>query len=184
MSSNLTKNLNAKKIQEEKKVAEQAKKEFEKKILKIANSTNSKISTVKEVAEKIKEGKLFPIILTTSGKVIGMATSKADQEAAIRTLYAFRRDKSSNTLMSDEEAMEAAYECTKAAAIAQEVIANNLIIDEAIVDKNDREHWIIKNVLMNTNGEEEASVEDMPDLPVEYKKKILLERAKVEEKGE
>lgn len=175
MSSNLTKNLNAKK-------AEQAQKDFERKILKIANSTNSKISTVKEVVEKIKEGKLFPISCTTSGKVIGVATSKEDQEAAIRTLYAFRRNKSITTLMTDEEAMEAAYECTKAAAIAQEVIENNLIIDEAIVDKNEREHWIIQNVLMNTSGEEEANVEDMPDLPTKYKKKILLERAKVEEK--
>ena len=177
MSSNLTKNLQAKKLQEE-------KKDFEQAILKIARQNHTAITTVKEVAEKIKEGKLFPIICTTSGKVIGMATSKADQEAAIRTLYAFRRNKSSNTLMTEEEAMEAAYECTKAATIAQEIIKNNLIIDEAIIDQNAQEHWIIKNVLMNTDGEEESNVEDMPDLPVKYKKKILLERAQVEERGD
>lgn len=174
----------AKEAEEAAKKEEAKQKDYEEKILTIARKNGQDIATVKGVVDKINKGKLVPITVSASHKIYGLATSKADAEAGIQTLYWFR-EKPSDEIMKDEEVYGAMRRMMEATEIAQDVIDAGLVIDDVVVDADNREHWVVGKSLLNIEGEEESNVEDLKgELDPEDKKKILLERAEAKKAEE
>lgn len=174
----------AKEAEEAAKKEEAKQKDYEEKILTIARKNGQDIATVKGVVDKINKGKLVPITVSASHKIYGLATSKADAEAGIQTLYWFR-EKPSDEIMKDEEVYGAMRRMMEATQIAQDVIDAGLVIDDVVVDADNREHWVVGKSLLNIEGEEESNVEDLKgELDPEDKKKILLERAEAKKAEE
>lgn len=173
-----------KETEEAAKKEEAKQKDYEEKILTIARKNGKDVATVKGVVDKINKGKLVPITVTASHKIYGLATSKADAEAGIQTLYWFR-EKPSDEIMKDEEVYGAMRRMMEATQIAQDVIDAGLVIDDVVVDADNREHWVVGKTLLNTEGEEESNIEDLKsELDPEDKKKILLERAEAKKAEE
>ena len=166
------------------KKEEAKQKDYEEKILTIARKNGKDIATVKGVVDKINKGKLVPITVSASHKIYGLATSKADAEAGIQTLYWFR-EQPSDEIMKDEEVYGAMRRMMEATEIAQDVIDAGLVIDDVVVDADKREHWVVGKSLLNIEGEEESNIEDLKsELDPEDKKKILLERAEAKKAEE
>ena len=166
------------------KKEEAKQKDYEEKILTIARKNGKDIATVKGVVDKINKGKLVPITVSASHKIYGLATSKADAEAGIQTLYWFR-EKPSDEIMKDEEVYGAMRRMMEATEIAQDVIDAGLVIDDVVIDADNREHWVVGKSLLNIEGEEESNIEDLKsELDPEDKKKILLERAEAKKAEE
>lgn len=174
----------AKEAEEAAKKEEAKQKDYEEKILTIARKNGKDVATVKGVVDKINNGKLVPITVTASHKIYGLATSKADAEAGIQTLYWFR-EQPSDEIMKDEEVYGAMRRMMEATEIAQDVIDAGLVIDDVVLDADNREHWVVGKSLLNTEGEEESNIEDLKsELDPEDKKKILLERAEAKKAEE
>lgn len=174
----------AKEAEEAAKKEEAKQKDYEEKILTIARKNGKDVATVKGVVDKINKGKLVPITVSASHKIYGLATSKADAEAGIQTLYWFR-EKPSDEIMKDEEVYGAMRRMMEATQIAQDVIDAGLVIDDVVLDADNREHWVVGKSLLNIEGEEESNIEDLKsDLDPEDKKKILLERAEAKKAEE
>ena len=174
----------AKEAEEAAKKEEAKQKDYEEKILAIARKNGKDIATVKGVVDKINKGKLVPITVSASHKIYGLATSKADAEAGIQTLYWFR-EQPSDEIMKDEEVYGAMRRMMEATEIAQDVIDAGLVIDDVVIDADNREHWVVGKSLLNLEGEEESNIEDLKsDLDPEDKKKILLERAEAKKAEE
>lgn len=174
----------AKEAEEAAKKEEAKQKDYEEKILAIARKNGKDIATVKGVVDKINKGKLVPITVSASHKIYGLATSKADAEAGIQTLYWFR-EKPSDEIMKDEEVYGTMRRMMEATQIAQDVIDAGLVIDDVVLDADNREHWVVGKSLLNIEGEEESNIEDLKsDLDPEDKKKILLERAEAKKAEE
>ena len=174
----------AKEAEEAAKKEEAKQKDYEEKILTIARKNGKDIATVKGVVDKINKGKLVPITVSASHKIYGLATSKADAEAGIQTLYWFR-EQPSDEIMKDEEVYGAMRRMMEATEIAQDVIDAGLVIDDVVVDADKREHWVVGKTLLNIEGEEESNIEDLKsELDPEDKKKILLERAEAKKAEE
>lgn len=174
----------AKEAEEAAKKEEAKQKEYEEKILTIARKNGKDVATVKGVVDKINKGKLVPITVSASHKIYGLATSKADAEAGIQTLYWFR-EQPSDEIMKDEEVYGAMRRMMEATEIAQDVIDAGLVIDDVVLDADNREHWVVGKSLLNTEGEEESNIEDLKsELDPEDKKKILLERAEAKKAEE
>lgn len=174
----------AKEAEEAAKKEEAKQKDYEEKILTIARKNGKDIATVKGVVDKINKGKLVPITVSASHKIYGLATSKADAEAGIQTLYWFR-EQPSDEIMKDEEVYGAMRRMMEATEIAQDVIDAGLVIDDVVLDADNREHWVVGKSLLNTEGEEESNIEDLKsELDPEDKKKILLERAEAKKAEE
>lgn len=174
----------AKEAEESAKKEEAKQKDYEEKILAIARKNGKDVATVKGVVDKINKGKLVPITVTASHKIYGLATSKADAEAGIQTLYWFR-EQPSDEIMKDEEVYGAMRRMMEATEIAQDVIDAGLVIDDVVVDADNREHWVVGKSLLNIEGEEESNIEDLKsELDPEDKKKILLERAEAKKAEE
>lgn len=174
----------AKEAEEAAKKEEAKQKDYEEKILAIARKNGKDVATVKGVVDKINKGKLVPITVSASHKIYGLATSKADAEAGIQTLYWFR-EKPSDEIMKDEEVYGAMRRMMEATQIAQDVIDAGLVIDDVVLDADNREHWVVGKSLLNIEGEEESNIEDLKsDLDPEDKKKILLERAEAKKAEE
>ena len=174
----------AKEAEEAAKKEEAKQKDYEEKILTIARKNGKDVATVKGVVDKINKGKLVPITVTASHKIYGLATSKADAEAGIQTLYWFR-EQPSDEIMKDEEVYGAMRRMMEATEIAQDVIDAGLVIDDVVIDADNREHWVVGKTLLNTEGEEESNIEDLKsELDPEDKKKILLERAEAKKAEE
>ena len=166
------------------KKEEAKQKDYEEKILTIARKNGKDIATVKGVVDKINKGKLVPITVSASHKIYGLATSKADAEAGIQTLYWFR-EQPSDEIMKDEEVYGAMRRMMEATEIAQDVIDAGLVIDDVVIDADNREHWVVGKSLLNLEGEEESNIEDLKsELDPEDKKKILLERAEAKKAEE
>ena len=166
------------------KKEEAKQKDYEEKILTIARKNGKDIATVKGVVDKINKGKLVPITVSASHKIYGLATSKADAEAGIQTLYWFR-EQPSDEIMKDEEVYGAMRRMMEATEIAQDVIDAGLVIDDVVIDADNREHWVVGKSLLNIEGEEESNIEDLKsELDPEDKKKILLERAEAKKAEE
>ena len=174
----------AKEAEEAAKKEEAKQKDYEEKILTIARKNGKDIATVKGVVDKINKGKLVPITVSASHKIYGLATSKADAEAGIQTLYWFR-EQPSDEIMKDEEVYGAMRRMMEATEIAQDVIDAGLVIDDVVLDADNREHWVVGKSLLNLEGEEESNIEDLKsELDPEDKKKILLERAEAKKAEE
>ena len=174
----------AKEAEEASKKEEAKQKDYEEKILTIARKNGKDVATIKGVVDKINKGKLVPITVTASHKIYGLATSKADAEAGIQTLYWFR-EQPSDEIMKDKEVYGAMRRMMEATEIAQDVIDAGLVIDDVVVDADNREHWVVGKSLLNTEGEEESNIEDLKsELDPEDKKKILLERAEAKKAEE
>ena len=174
----------AKEAEEAAKKEEAKQKDYEEKILAIARKNGKDVATVKGVVDKINKGKLVPITVSASHKIYGLATSKADAEAGIQTLYWFR-EKPSDEIMKDEEVYGAMRRMMEATEIAQDVIDAGLVIDDVVIDADNREHWVVGKSLLNLEGEEESNIEDLKsELDPEDKKKILLERAEAKKAEE
>ena len=174
----------AKEAEEAAKKEEAKQKDYEEKILAIARKNGKDIATVKGVVDKINKGKLVPITVSASHKIYGLATSKADAEAGIQTLYWFR-EQPSDEIMKDEEVYGAMRRMMEATEIAQDVIDAGLVIDDVVIDADNREHWVVGKSLLNLEGEEESNIEDLKsELDPEDKKKILLERAEAKKAEE
>lgn len=174
----------AKEAEEAAKKEEAKQKDYEEKILTIARKNGKDAATVKGVVDKINNGKLVPITVSASHKIYGLATSKADAEAGIQTLYWFR-EQPSDEIMKDEEVYGAMRRMMEATEIAQDVIDAGLVIDDVVVDADNREHWVVGKSLLNLEGEEESNIEDLKsELDPEDKKKILLERAEAKKAEE
>ena len=174
----------AKEAEEAAKKEEAKQKDYEEKILTIARKNGKDVATVKGVVDKINNGKLIPITVSASHKIYGLATSKADAEAGIQTLYWFR-EQPSDEIMKDEEVYGAMRRMMEATEIAQDVIDAGLVIDDVVLDADNREHWVVGKSLLNTEGEEESNIEDLKsELDPEDKKKILLERAEAKKAEE
>lgn len=174
----------AKEAEEAAKKEEAKQKDYEEKILTIARKNGKDIATVKGVVDKINKGKLVPITVSASHKIYGLATSKADAEAGIQTLYWFR-EKPSDEIMKDEEVYGAMRRMMEATEIAQDVIDAGLVIDDVVIDADNREHWVVGKSLLNIEGEEESNIDDLKsELDPEDKKKILLERAEAKKAEE
>lgn len=174
----------AKEAEEAAKKEEAKQKAYEEKILTIARKNGKDVATVKGVVDKINNGKLIPITVSASHKIYGLATSKADAEAGIQTLYWFR-EQPSDEIMKDEEVYGAMRRMMEATEIAQDVIDAGLVIDDVVLDADNREHWVVGKSLLNTEGEEESNIEDLKsELDPEDKKKILLERAEAKKAEE
>lgn len=174
----------AKEAEEAAKQEEAKQKDYEEKILTIARKNGKDVATVKGVVDKINKGKLIPITVSASHKIYGLATSKADAEAGIQTLYWFR-EKPSDEIMKDEEVYGAMRRMMEATEIAQDVIDAGLVIDDVVLDADNREHWVVGKSLLNMEGEEESNIEDLKsELDPEDKKKILLERAEAKKAEE
>ena len=174
----------AKEAEEAAKKEEAKQKAYEEKILAIARKNGKDVATVKGVVDKINQGKLIPITVSASHKIYGLATSKADAEAGIQTLYWFR-EQPSDEIMKDEEVYGAMRRMMEATQIAQDVIDAGLVIDDVVIDADNREHWVVGKSLLNLEGEEESNIEDLKsELDPEDKKKILLERAEAKKAEE
>lgn len=141
--------------------------------------TNADIATIKDIIDAAKKGELFFISMGHDGLVADYATSEKDARKHVEWIYKSARKNKEELLLDSSTIMRGMMEMQKKFQIAHDAIDAGLIPEDAIIDENNIEHWIVGNKAYSTDGVEEANLDDLETkLSAKDRKTLLKERIK------
>lgn len=137
------------------------------------------VATIKDVIDAAKKGELFFISMGHNGLVADYATSEKDARKHVEWIYKSARENKEELLLDSSSIMHGMMEMQKKFQIAHDAIEAGLIPEDAIIDENNIEHWIVGNKAYSTDGVEEANLDDLETrLSAKDRKTLLKERIK------
>ena len=137
------------------------------------------IATIKDIIDAAKRGELFFISMGHDGLVADYATSEKDARKHIEWIYKSARENKEELLLDSSTIMNGMMKMQKKFQIAHDAIEAGLIPEDAIIDENNIEHWIVGNKAYSTEGVEEANLDDIETkLSAKDRKTLLKERIK------
>lgn len=137
------------------------------------------IATIKDIIDAANKGELFFISMGHDGLVADYATSEKDARKHVEWIYKSARENKEELLLDSSSIMHGMMEMQKKFQIAHDAIEAGLIPEDAIIDENNIEHWIVGNKAYSTNGVEEANLDDLETkLSAKDRKTLLKERIK------
>lgn len=140
---------------------------------------NVDIATIKDIIDAAKKGELFFISMGHDGLVADYATSEKDARKHVEWIYKSARKNKEELLLDSSSIMNGMMEMQKKFQIAHDAIEAGLIPEDAIIDENNIEHWIVGNKAYSTDGVEEANLDDIETkLSAKDRKTLLKERIK------
>ena len=160
---------------------EAAKAEAEKaKVEEFAKAhANVDIATIKDIIDAANKGELFFISMGHDGLVTDYATSEKDARKHVEWIYKSARENKEELLVDSSSIMHGMMEMQKKFQIAHDAIEAGLIPEDAIIDENNIEHWVVGNKAYSTDGVEEANLDDLETkLSAKDRKTLLKERIK------
>ena len=137
------------------------------------------IATIKDIIDAANKGELFFISMGHDGLVADYATSEKDARKHVEWIYKSARENKEELLLDSSSIMHGMMEMQKKFQIAHDAIEAGLIPEDAIIDENNIEHWIVGNKAYSTSGVEEANLDDLETkLSAKDRKTLLKERIK------
>ena len=137
------------------------------------------LATIKDIIDAAKRGELFFISMGHDGLVADYATSEKDARKHIEWIYKSARENKEELLLDSSTIMNGMMKMQKKFQIAHDAIEAGLIPEDAIIDENNIEHWIVGNTAYSTDGVEEANLDDLETkLSMKDRKVLLKERIK------
>lgn len=137
------------------------------------------LATIKDIIDAAKSGELFFIAMGHDGLVADYATSEKDARKHVEWIYKSARENKEELLLDSSTIMRGMMEMQKKFQIAHDAIEAGLIPEDAIIDENNVEHWIVGNRAYSTEGVEEANLDDIETkLSAKDRKTLLKERIK------
>lgn len=137
------------------------------------------VATIKDVIDAAKKGELFFISMGHNGLVADYATSEKDARKHVEWIYKSARENKEELLLDSSSIMHGMMEMQKKFQIAHDAIEAGLIPEDAIIDENNIEHWIVGNKAYSTDGVEEANLDDLETrLSAKDRKTLLKKRIK------
>lgn len=137
------------------------------------------VATIKDVIDAAKKGELFFISMGHDGLVADYATSEKDARKHVEWIYKSARENKEELLLDSSSIMHGMMEMQKKFQIAHDAIEAGLIPEDAIIDENNIEHWIVGNKAYSTDGVVEANLDDLETrLSAKDRKTLLKERIK------
>lgn len=137
------------------------------------------IATIKDIIDAANKGELFFISMGHDGLVADYATSEKDARKHVEWIYKSARENKEELLLDSSSIMHGMMEMQKKFQIAHDAIEAGLIPEDAIIDENNIEHWIVGNKAYSTDGVEEANLDDLETkLSAKDRKTLLKERIK------
>lgn len=161
--------------------AEAAKVEAEKaKIEEFAKAhADVDIATIKDIIDAAKKGQLFFLAMGHDGLVADYATSEKDARKHVEWIYKSARNNKGELLLDSSSIIRGMMKMQKKFQIAHDAIEAGLIPEDAIIDENNIEHWIVGDKAYSTDGVEEANLDDLETkLSAKDRKTLLKERIK------
>lgn len=140
---------------------------------------NVDIAIIKDIIDTAKKGELFFISMGHDGLVADYATSEKDARKHVEWIYKSARKNKEELLLDSSSIMNGMMEMQKKFQIAHDAIEAGLVPEDAIIDENNIEHWIVGNKAYSTDGVEEANLDDIETkLSAKDRKTLLKERIK------
>lgn len=137
------------------------------------------VATIKDIIDAAKRGELFFIAMGHDGLVADYATSEKDARKHVEWIYKSARENKEELLLDSSSIMSGMMEMQRKFQIAHDAIEAGLIPEDAIIDENNIEHWIVGNRAYSTEGVEEANLDDIETkLSAKDRKTLLKERIK------
>ena len=137
------------------------------------------IATIKDIIDAANKGELFFISMGHDGLVADYATSEKDARKHVEWIYKSARENKEELLLDSSSIMHGMMEMQKKFQIAHDAIEAGLIPEDAIIDENNIEHWVVGNKAYSTDGVEEANLDDLETkLSAKDRKTLLKERIK------
>lgn len=137
------------------------------------------LATIKDIIDAAKRGELFFISMGHDGLVADYATSEKDARKHVEWIYKSARENKEELLLDSSSIMRGMMEMQRKFQIAHDAIEAGLIPEDAIIDENNVEHWIVGNKAYSTDGVEEANLDDLETkLSAKDRKTLLKERIK------
>ena len=137
------------------------------------------IATIKDIIDAANKGELFFISMGHDGLVADYATSEKDARKHVEWIYKSARENKEELLLDSSSIMHGMMEMQKKFQIAHDAIEAGLIPEDAIIDENNTEHWIVGNKAYSTEGVEEANLDDIETkLAAKDRRTLLKERIK------
>ena len=137
------------------------------------------IATIKDIIDAANKGELFFISMGHDGLVADYATSEKDARKHVEWIYKSARENKEELLLDSSSIMHGMMEMQRKFQIAHDAIEAGLIPEDAIIDENNIEHWIVGNRAYSTDGVEEANLDDIETkLSAKDRKTLLKERIK------
>ena len=137
------------------------------------------LATIKDIIDAAKRGELFFISMGHDGLVADYATSEKDARKHVEWIYKSARKNKEELLLDSSSIMRGMMEMQKKFQIAHDAIEAGLIPEDAIIDENNIEHWIVGSKAYSTEGVEEANLDDLETkLSAKDRKTLLKERIK------
>ena len=137
------------------------------------------IASIKDIIDAANKGELFFISMGHDGLVADYATSEKDARKHVEWIYKSARENKEELLVDSSSIMHGMMEMQKKFQIAHDAIEAGLIPEDAIIDENNIEHWVVGNKAYSTDGVEEANLDDLETkLSAKDRKTLLKERIK------
>ena len=137
------------------------------------------LATIKDIIDAAKMGELFFISMGHDGLVADYATSEKDARKHVEWIYKSARENKEELLLDSSTIMNGMAKMQKKFQIAHDAIEAGLIPEDAVIDENNIEHWIVGNRAYSTEGVEEANLDDLEtELSAKDRKTLLKERIK------
>ena len=137
------------------------------------------VATIKDIIDAAKKRELFFISMGHDGLVADYATSEKDARKHVEWIYKSARESKEELLLDSSSIMLGMMEMQKKFQIAHDAIEAGLIPEDAIIDENNIEHWIVGDKAYSTDGVEEANLDDIETkLSAKDRRTLLKERIK------
>ena len=132
-------------------------------------------ATIKDIIYSAKKGELFFVVMGYDKLVADFATTEKEARKHFEWIYKSAREGKEERLLDTPAIMRGMMEMQKKFQIAHDAIEAGLIPEDAIIDENHTEHWIVGNKAYSTDGVEEANLDDLETKFSAKDRRTLLE---------
>ena len=170
---------------EAKAAAEKAEDEAEKaKIEEFANRyADIDTATIKDIIYSAKNGELFFVVMGYDKLVADFATTEKEARKHFEWIYKSAREDKEERLLDSSAIVHGMMKMQRKFQIAHDAIEAGLIPEDAIIDENNTEHWIVGNKAYSTEGVEEANLDDIETkLSAKDRRTLLKQRIEQHQK--
>lgn len=170
---------------EAKAAAEKAEDEAEKaKIEEFANRyADIDTATIKDIIYSAKNGELFFVVMGYDKLVADFATTEKEARKHFEWIYKSAREDKEERLLDSSAIVRGMMKMQRKFQIAHDAIEAGLIPEDAIIDENNTEHWIVGNKAYSTDGVEEANLDDIETkLSAKDRRTLLKQRIEQHQK--
>lgn len=170
---------------EAKAAAEKAEDEAEKaKIEEFANRyADIDTATIKDIIYSAKNGELFFVAMGYDKLVADFATTEKEARKHFGWIYKSAREDKEERLLDTPSIRRGMMKMQRKFQIAHDAIEAGLIPEDAIIDENNTEHWIVGNKAYSTDGVEEANLDDIETkLSAKDRRTLLKQRIEQHQK--